>query len=234
MRRRAKPPPHPADPPTTTNRHTNAHLLSETTTRLRGVKRVVEAGTANSAFAKGGRCPTVRQPLSTWAPGLHPTDEPLVLCQPFLIALIGRQRALSTPIRENFWPRLCRPAWRSLEPRSRSMGSVASEWLEEASRESGGGGRACRSPGRFGLSEEPRQGRAAGAGRRPGPGGRRRRCKRVGAVRTPPRKALHPSRSCEGTQRRAGRPGRMATNAFGAPRRRGRSLFAPSAPRDVI
>jgi hypothetical protein len=58
---------------------------------------VVEAGTANSAFAKGGRCPAVRQPLSTWAPGLHPTDEPLVLCQPFLIALIGRQRALSTP-----------------------------------------------------------------------------------------------------------------------------------------
>ena len=61
---------------------------------------VVEAGTANSAFAKGGRCPTVRQPLSTWAPALHRTDEPLVLCQPFLIALIGRQRALSTPIRE--------------------------------------------------------------------------------------------------------------------------------------
>ena len=34
-------------------------------------------GTANCAFAKGGRCQTVRQPLSTWAPGLHPTDEPL-------------------------------------------------------------------------------------------------------------------------------------------------------------
>ena len=65
---------------------------------------VVEAGTANSAFAKGGRCPTVRQPLSTWAPALHRTDEPLVLCQSFLIALIGRQRALSTPIRENFSP----------------------------------------------------------------------------------------------------------------------------------
>jgi hypothetical protein len=26
---------------------------------------VVQAGTANTAFAKGGRCPTVRQPLST-------------------------------------------------------------------------------------------------------------------------------------------------------------------------
>ena len=65
---------------------------------------MVEAGTANSAFAKGGRCPTVRQPLSTWAPALHRTDEPLVLCQSFLIALIGRQRALSIPIRENFSP----------------------------------------------------------------------------------------------------------------------------------
>jgi len=63
---------------------------------------VVEAGTANSAFAKGGRCPTVRQPLSTWAPALHRTDEPLVLCQPFLIALIGRQQPLSTPTPENF------------------------------------------------------------------------------------------------------------------------------------
>lgn len=61
---------------------------------------MVEAGTANSAFAKGGRCPTVRQPLTTWAPALHRTDEPLVLCQPFLIALIGRHRALSSPIRE--------------------------------------------------------------------------------------------------------------------------------------
>src|SRR6478672_9792372 len=101
MRRRAKPPPHPADPPTTTNRHTNAHLLSGTTTPLRGQsKKVVEAGTANSAFAKGGRCPTVRQPLSTWVPGLHPTDQPLVLCQPFLIALLGRPASTVNPIRE--------------------------------------------------------------------------------------------------------------------------------------
>ena len=99
MRRRAKPPPHPADPPTTTNRHTNAHLLSGTTTRLREVKTVVEAG-RQRALTKGGRCQTVRQPLSTWAPALHRTDEPLVLCQSPLIAVIGRQRAVSTPIRE--------------------------------------------------------------------------------------------------------------------------------------
>src|SRR5689334_6370266 len=60
---------------------------------------VVKAG-SQRALTKGGRCLTVRQPLSTWAPALHRTDEPLVLCQSFLIALIGRQRALSTPIRE--------------------------------------------------------------------------------------------------------------------------------------
>ena len=66
------------------------------------------------ALTKGGRCQTVRQPLSTWAPGLHPTDEPLVLCQSSLIALIGRQRALSTPIREISRVRLGQPAHRSL------------------------------------------------------------------------------------------------------------------------
>ena len=79
------------------------------------MRMVVEAGTANSAFAKGGRCPTVRQPLSTWAPALHRTDEPLVLCQPFLTCLIGRQRAPSTPIRENF-SRPSPPAGLALTP----------------------------------------------------------------------------------------------------------------------
>jgi len=130
MRRRAKPPPHPADPPTTTNRHTNAHLLSGTTTRLRGVKTVVEAGTANSAFAKGGRCPTVRQPLSTWAPALHRTDEPLVLCQPFLTPLIGRQRALSTPQSEKFLGLRSLPAGLALTPFRESGYCLLIEALE--------------------------------------------------------------------------------------------------------
>jgi len=57
---------------------------------------VVETGTANRAFAKGGGCPTVRQPLS---PGPEPPPrliEPPLLCQP-LTPLIGRQATLSTP-----------------------------------------------------------------------------------------------------------------------------------------
>jgi DNA-binding SARP family transcriptional activator len=90
---------------------------------------VVEAGTANSAFAKGVRCPTVRQPLSTWAPALHRTDEPLVLCQSFLIALIGRQRALSTPIREtSCLPSL--PAGLALTPFSGERYCLLTEALE--------------------------------------------------------------------------------------------------------
>src|ERR1700744_5289215 len=79
------------------------------TTRLREVKKVVEAGSQRALTKAVGR-PTVRQPLSTWAPGLHPTDEPPVLCQSSLLALIGHRRAVSTPIREIPTSRLCRLA----------------------------------------------------------------------------------------------------------------------------
>ena len=62
---------------------------------------VVEAGTANRAFAKGGRCPNRQATPLNRAPGLHPSDEPLLLCQTSLTPLIGRQPKLSTPTREN-------------------------------------------------------------------------------------------------------------------------------------
>ncbi len=56
--RRTHSPPHPADPPTTANRHTSAHLLSPTPTRLqRQVQSLVEAR---------DRCPSLAQRL--WEP----------------------------------------------------------------------------------------------------------------------------------------------------------------------
>src|ERR1700744_5908938 len=39
----------------------------------------------------------VRQPLAQWASGLHPSDEPLRLCQSSLPNLIGRSWEMSTP-----------------------------------------------------------------------------------------------------------------------------------------
>src|SRR5690242_3113102 len=58
---------------------------------------VVEAGAANRAFAKGGRCPNHQATPLNRAPGLHPSDEPLLLCQTSLTPLIGRKPTLSTP-----------------------------------------------------------------------------------------------------------------------------------------
>lgn len=61
---------------------------------------VVEAGTANRAFAKGGRCPDHQATPLNQAPGLHPSDEPLLLCETSLTPLIGRPPTPSTPNRE--------------------------------------------------------------------------------------------------------------------------------------
>jgi hypothetical protein len=72
---------------------------------------VVEAGTVNRAFAKGGRCPNRQATPLNRAPGLHPSDEPLLLCETSLTPLIGRQPTLSTPQPRNFPPR---PAGASL------------------------------------------------------------------------------------------------------------------------
>jgi hypothetical protein len=62
---------------------------------------VVEAGTANRAFAKGSRCPTRQATPLNRAPSLHPSDEPLLLCKTSLTPLIGRRPTVSTPNREN-------------------------------------------------------------------------------------------------------------------------------------
>jgi hypothetical protein len=82
MRRWHQPPPHPTDPPTTTNRHTNAlPPFPGNRAAHTGKKGGAEAGTANSALTQGGRCTNVGQPLTNPGPDLHPSDELPVLCQ---------------------------------------------------------------------------------------------------------------------------------------------------------
>jgi hypothetical protein len=104
MRRGRQSAPHPADPPTPTNTHTNASPpLWDNHAAQRGeCEMVAEAGTANRAFAKGGRCPNRQATPLNQAPGLHPSDEPLLLCETSLVPLIGRRPTLSTPQPRNF------------------------------------------------------------------------------------------------------------------------------------
>lgn len=65
---------------------------------------VAEAGTADTAFAKGDRCPNRQATSLNRAPSLHQCDEPLLLCRTSLTPLIGRQPPPSTPQPRNLRP----------------------------------------------------------------------------------------------------------------------------------
>jgi hypothetical protein len=82
MRPRAHAPPHPADPPTTTNRHTNASPPLQAHDRARGRQEKVVEARSYAALPKAVGAENVRLPLVHWPLGLHPSDEPLLYVKP--------------------------------------------------------------------------------------------------------------------------------------------------------
>ena len=103
------------------------HLLSASPTRPHHERPEGwwRPGTANSALTKAVSCPERQASLSTKAPGLHPTDESLLVCQTSLPVLIGRRRAPSTPRGE--FPR-------GVAHRSRERRNFANGWADLAPR----------------------------------------------------------------------------------------------------
>jgi hypothetical protein len=99
LRRRAQTAPDPPNPPSATTEHTSAHLLCKKSSGSQTTEK--DGGGPGNRISRLIQAMGVRSDPSTTphvtAPSLHPSDEPLVVCQTFLLTSIGHSCPLSTP-----------------------------------------------------------------------------------------------------------------------------------------